>query len=176
MDHRICNMCTDVNPRDCTRRCMANKRESALKVDPGRKICCHTRESNLRRGRARVKASLMLFLLSYILITVSHSVSKKFAMWIVSSWPTKQPNNDHYLHNVSCTNTQFQETSHLPSGVEEFVDADLDLVKETWVEGRVQLMTHQFLHMLLNLRSKLLILKYQELQQVADESATVNLG
>ena len=37
-------------------------------------------------------------------------------------------------------------------------------------------MTHQLLHMLLNLRSKLLVLKHQKLQQVADESVTVNLG
>ena len=44
------------------RGCTDTVRESALKVDSGRKIPCRTRESNLRRQRA----GLMLYHLSYI--------------------------------------------------------------------------------------------------------------
>ena len=38
MDYRIINMRRDINACDCTCRCMDTVRESALKVDSGRKI------------------------------------------------------------------------------------------------------------------------------------------
>ena len=47
MDHRIFNVRTDVNPCHCTRGCTNAVRESALKVDSGRKIHWRTGESNL---------------------------------------------------------------------------------------------------------------------------------
>ena len=59
---RIFNVRTDVNACDCTRGCTDTVRESALKVDSGGKIPCHTGESNLRRQRARPT----LYPLSYI--------------------------------------------------------------------------------------------------------------
>ena len=62
MDFGIFNVRTDVNVCDFTRGCTETVRESALKVDSGRKIPCRTRESNLRRRRA----SPMLYQLSYI--------------------------------------------------------------------------------------------------------------
>ena len=43
----IFSMRTDVNTCDCARGCTDNIRESALKVDSGRKIPCRTGESNL---------------------------------------------------------------------------------------------------------------------------------
>ena len=49
MDYRVSNVCTDVDVRDCTWGCMDTIKESALKVDYGRKIPCCTGESNLRR-------------------------------------------------------------------------------------------------------------------------------
>ena len=52
MDCRIFNVRTDVNAYDCTRGCKDTVGESALKVDPGRKIPCRTGESNLRLQRA----------------------------------------------------------------------------------------------------------------------------
>ena len=52
MDYGIFNVRTDVNAFDCTRECANTVKESALKVDSGRKIPCRTRESNLRRRRA----------------------------------------------------------------------------------------------------------------------------
>ena len=55
-------MHTDVNACDCTWGCTDTVRESALKVDSGRKIPCRTGESNLRRQHA----DLMLYQLSYI--------------------------------------------------------------------------------------------------------------
>ena len=45
-------MRTDVNACKCTRGCMDTVRKSALKFDSGRKIPCHTRESNLHQRRA----------------------------------------------------------------------------------------------------------------------------
>ena len=64
MDYGIFNMHTDVNACDGAQGggCTDNIRESALKVDSGRKIPCRTRELNLRRWRA----SPMLYQLSYI--------------------------------------------------------------------------------------------------------------
>ena len=62
MDYRIFNVRTDVNAYDCTRGCVDTVRESALKVDFGRKIPCRTRESNLRQRRA----GSTLYRLSYI--------------------------------------------------------------------------------------------------------------
>ena len=62
MDYGIFNVRTDVNACDCARERTDTVKESALKVDPGRKIPCRTKESNLRRRRA----GPMLYQLSYI--------------------------------------------------------------------------------------------------------------
>ena len=62
MDYGIFNARTDINARDYTRGSTDTVRESALKVDSGRKIPCRTGESNLRRQRA----SPMLYQLIYI--------------------------------------------------------------------------------------------------------------
>ena len=58
----IFNVCTDVNASVCTYGRMDTVRESALKVDSGRKVPCHTGESNLPQQCA----SLTLYQLSYI--------------------------------------------------------------------------------------------------------------
>ena len=63
MDHRIVNVRTDVNACDCARGCTDTEKESALKVDCGRKIPSRTGKSNLRLQRA----GPMLCELSYIL-------------------------------------------------------------------------------------------------------------
>ena len=52
MNFGIFNVHADVNAFDCTRGCTDTVRESALKVDLGRKIPCRTGESNWRRQRA----------------------------------------------------------------------------------------------------------------------------
>ena len=62
MDYGIFNVCTDVIISDCTRECRDTVRESALKVDSGREIPCHTGDSNLRQQRA----SPTLYQLNYI--------------------------------------------------------------------------------------------------------------
>ena len=62
VDYRIFNVCTDVNACDCTQVCRDTRRESARKVDSGRKIPCRTGESNLRQRRG----GSMLYQLSYI--------------------------------------------------------------------------------------------------------------
>ena len=62
MDYGIFNVCTDVNACNCTWGCMDTVRESALKVDSGRKIPCRTGELNLHQQ----PAGLMLYQLSYI--------------------------------------------------------------------------------------------------------------
>ena len=49
MDYRIFKVRTDVSARDCTRGCTDTVRESALKVDSGRKIPCRTGESKERQ-------------------------------------------------------------------------------------------------------------------------------
>ena len=61
MNYKIFNVRTDVNACDCTRGCTDTVRESALKVDSGRKIPRRTEESNLRRRRA----GPMLYQLGY---------------------------------------------------------------------------------------------------------------
>ena len=48
-DCRIFDVCTDVNACDWTRGCTGTLRESAQKVDSGRKIPCCTGELNLRQ-------------------------------------------------------------------------------------------------------------------------------
>ena len=53
MDYRTFNMHTELNARSCTRGCTDTIRESALKVDSGRKIPCGTGELNLRQQCAR---------------------------------------------------------------------------------------------------------------------------
>ena len=62
MDYRIFNVRTDVNASDCTRWCTDTQWDSALKVDPGKKIhfCCNG-ESNLRQRHD----SLMPYQLTY---------------------------------------------------------------------------------------------------------------
>ena len=52
MDYGIFNMRTDVNACACTWGCMDAVRESALKVDSGRKIPCCTRELILHQQHA----------------------------------------------------------------------------------------------------------------------------
>ena len=61
-------MCTNVNACDYIRGCLDTTTESALKVDAGRKIPCHTGELNLRWQRA----SLMLYQLSYSAYIIVH--------------------------------------------------------------------------------------------------------
>ena len=61
MDNRIFNVRTVVKACDCARRCTDTVRESALKVDSGRKTSCRIGDSNLRRRRA----GPMLYQLSY---------------------------------------------------------------------------------------------------------------
>ena len=51
MDYRIFTVRTDFNACDYTRGCTDTERESALKVDFGKKIPCRTGESNLRQRR-----------------------------------------------------------------------------------------------------------------------------
>ena len=67
MDYGIFNVRTDVNACACTWGCMDAVRESALKVDSGRKIPCCTRESNLCWERA----CPLLYQLNYIPISTS---------------------------------------------------------------------------------------------------------
>ena len=62
MGYGIFNMLSDVNACDCNRGLTDTVRESALKVDSGRKIPRRTGESNLRRRRA----DPILYQLSYI--------------------------------------------------------------------------------------------------------------
>ena len=52
MDYGIFNVRTNINACDCTRGCTDTVRETALRVDSGRKIPCCTRESNLCQQRA----------------------------------------------------------------------------------------------------------------------------
>ena len=51
VDCGIFNVLTDISARDSTRGVQTHVRESALKVDSGKKIPCHTGESNLRQRR-----------------------------------------------------------------------------------------------------------------------------
>ena len=51
MDYRIFNVRIYVNECDCTRDIRTHVRDSALKVDSGRKIPCRTGESILRQRR-----------------------------------------------------------------------------------------------------------------------------
>ena len=51
MDYRIFKVHTDVNVCDCTQVVQTHVRESALKVDPERKIYFRIRESNLHQWR-----------------------------------------------------------------------------------------------------------------------------
>ena len=48
MDYRIFNVRTDINACGCTRGWTGTVRESAVKVDTGRKIPCHTGKSFMR--------------------------------------------------------------------------------------------------------------------------------
>ena len=51
MDYGFFNVHTDVNVCVCVQGCRDTVRESALNVDPGKKIPCRTGESNLRQRR-----------------------------------------------------------------------------------------------------------------------------
>ena len=62
MDYGIFNVHTDVNACDCIWECTDTIRESALKVDSGRKTLCSIGESN----QCWQRAGLMLYQLSYI--------------------------------------------------------------------------------------------------------------
>ena len=62
MNYRAFNAPADVIECDCTWRCVDTVRESALKVDPGRKIPCRARQANLCQRRA----GPTLYQLSYI--------------------------------------------------------------------------------------------------------------
>ena len=62
MDYGIFNVRTDVNARDCAQGCTDTVRESALKVDSGRKLPYSTEESILRQRFA----DLMVYQLNYI--------------------------------------------------------------------------------------------------------------
>lgn len=63
--------------------------------------------------------------------------------------------------------------THLSSGIKKLINTDFNLVKEAWVQCWIQLMSNQFLHMLLDGGPKLFILKYQQLQQVANKPAHI---
>ena len=78
MDYRIFNVYTYVTACDCTRGCTDTLKESALKVDSGRKIPCRTWESNLCQRRA----SPMLYQLSYIPTQVTKC--GLFCVWYLS--------------------------------------------------------------------------------------------
>ena len=71
INYGIFNVRTDVNACDCTRGCTDTSRESALKVDSGRKIAFRTGESNPRRRRA----GPMLYQLSYSPTPMMQSLS-----------------------------------------------------------------------------------------------------
>ena len=60
MDNRIFKVRTDVNACDCIREYADTVRESALKVDSGRKISCRTEESKLRQRHAGLTLSIEL--------------------------------------------------------------------------------------------------------------------
>ena len=79
MDYWIFNVSTDVNACVCKRGCKDTVRESALKVDSGRKIPCRTRESNLRLRRD----GPMLYQLSYITYSAMEMLHlpKELVIW-----------------------------------------------------------------------------------------------
>ena len=66
LDYGIFNVRTDVNACDCVRGCTDTVRESALKVDSGRKIYCCTRESNQGIEPGNPTRESMLYQLSSI--------------------------------------------------------------------------------------------------------------
>lgn len=61
-------------------------------------------------------------------------------------------------------------STNLSWWVKEFVDAYFDLVKQYWVYGAVEFMSDKLFDMFLYLRSKLLVITYEKLQQVTDKS------
>ena len=64
---------------------------------------------------------------------------------------------------------------YLARRIKELVNKDLDLVKEYWVYGWIQLMANQFLDMFLYLGPKLLIVTNKQLQQMPYKSAKERL-
>ena len=72
-------MHTGDNACDCTQGRTDTVKESALEVDSGRKIPCHTGESNLCQWRA----GLMLYQMSYIPI-FSHDSHGKHVTQVMS--------------------------------------------------------------------------------------------
>ena len=69
MDYRIFNVRIDVNACHCTWGCPDTNRESALKVDPGKKMPCPIGASNLYQRHD----GEMLYQLSYIPIPLLHT-------------------------------------------------------------------------------------------------------
>ena len=59
---------------------------------------------------------------------------------------------------------------YLSSEVEELIDEDFYLVEEDGIDVRVQFMSNQLFHVLLYLRTELLIVAHKELQQMSDKS------
>ena len=89
MDCRIFNMRTDVNASNYTRGCTDTVRESALKVDYGRKIPGCNAESNLPQWHN----SLTLYPLSYIPILRAVSVSLKIVSTLFAGHTTTLGSN-----------------------------------------------------------------------------------
>ena len=76
MDYQIFNICKDVNACLCTWGCMDTVKESALKVDSGRKIPCRTGGLNLHQWHA----SSTLYQLSHIATTFACLYSHQFSV------------------------------------------------------------------------------------------------
>ena len=83
MDYWIFKVRTGVNACDCARGCadIVRVRESALKVDSGRKIPCRTGEFNQHRRRVRP----MLYQLSYISTPTYHSIIITYQLVSINS-------------------------------------------------------------------------------------------
>jgi len=58
---------------------------------------------------------------------------------------------------------------HLAGCVEELVDICLAAVKENWIDVRIEFVSNELLDMFLYLRSKLLVVTDQQLQQLTNE-------
>ena len=78
-------MYKDVNACDCTQGCTDPIRESALKVDSGRKIPCRTGESNLRQRCADPTT----YQLSYILALVSTTSLTSANSSVIKTWDVR---------------------------------------------------------------------------------------
>ena len=100
MDRGIFNAHTDVNACSCTSGCMDTIKESALKVDSGRKIPCCTGESSL----CQQHAGQMLYQLSYTPPPPTHTlVNAKYWKHKRSSWSFQ-----------FCVHTMHSTSEHFP--------------------------------------------------------------